>query len=134
MGPNPLISTYYDLSYGKMPQVMLVVDGSMETTPVLQNSVRWTGPKAAPFYIKDDYPVIIHELLDRFLPKSMSNDHKRLEKSSIIKFIRELNAVCTEIYTQPGYTHHIINDFSFVRTLQEEIFLIATLFTMFLLW
>lgn len=73
--------------------VMLVVDGSMETTPVLQNPVRWTGPKAAPFYIKDDYPVIIHELLDQFLPKSMSNDHKRLEKSSIIRFIKELNAV-----------------------------------------
>ncbi|XP_037030087.1 endothelin-converting enzyme homolog isoform X1 [Bradysia coprophila] len=93
VGPNPLISTYYDLSYGKMPQVMLVVDGSMETTPVLQNPVRWTGPKAAPFYIKDDYPVIIHELLDNFLPKSMSNDHKRLEKSSIIRFIKELNGI-----------------------------------------
>lgn len=117
-GPNPLISTYYDLSYGKMPQgyddfsiykhkssnalhvvfvfhllVMLVVDGSMETTPVLQNPVRWTGPKAAPFYIKDDYPVIIHELLDHFLPKGMNNDHKRLEKTSIIRFIKELNAV-----------------------------------------
>lgn len=96
MGPNPLISTYYDLSYGKMPQVMLVVDGSMETTPVLQNPVRWTGPKAAPFYIKDDYPVIIYELLDRFLPKSMNNDHKRMEKSAIIKFIRELNGVRTQ--------------------------------------
>lgn len=93
MGPNPLISTYYDLSYGKMPQVMLVVDGPMETTPVLQNHVRWNGPKAPPFYIKEDYPAIIHELLDKFLPKSMSNDRKRLEKSAIIKFIRELNGV-----------------------------------------
>ncbi|KAJ6638737.1 Tubulin polyglutamylase TTLL5, partial [Pseudolycoriella hygida] len=116
MGPNPLISTYYDLSYGKMPQTMLVVDGSMETTPVLQNPVRWTGPKAAPFYIKDDYPVIIHEFLDTFLPKSMSNEYKRLEKSSIIKFIKELNGLRKDLARRDFSDSYVIYNVSALVT------------------
>lgn len=93
MGPTPLITISYDLSYGKQPQIMLIIDGSTESAPVLENSVRWKGPKAPPYRIRDNIPPMLNDLLDNFLPSGLGSDQKKIEKASIINFIRELNQV-----------------------------------------
>lgn len=94
IGPTPLISLYYDLSYGKQPHTMLVVDASSESSPVLQMTQRWLYPKAPPNNrIRPSEPPFLNELLDNFLPNSMSSAQITSEKTSIITFIRELNQV-----------------------------------------
>lgn len=95
IGPTPLISLYYDLSYGKQPHTMLVVDASSESSPVLQMTQRWMYPKAPPAInrIRPSEPPFLNELLDNFLPASMSAAQIASEKTSIISFIRELNQV-----------------------------------------
>lgn len=35
-GPTPLIGTYFDLSYGRNPQVMLIIDQPTNAAPVLE--------------------------------------------------------------------------------------------------
>lgn len=35
-GPNPLIGTYFDLSYGRNPQIMLIIDQPTNSAPVLE--------------------------------------------------------------------------------------------------
>lgn len=94
IGPTPLISLYYDLSYGKQPHTMLVVDASTESSPVLQMTQRWMYPKA-PLNnrIRPSEPSILNELLDNFLPNSLTPAQIANEKTSIITFIRELNQV-----------------------------------------
>lgn len=37
-GPNPLIGIYYDLSYGRKPKVMLIIDEPTISAPVLEVS------------------------------------------------------------------------------------------------
>lgn len=94
VGPTPLISLYYDLSYGKQPHTMLVVDASTESSPVLQMTQRWMYPKAPPNNrIRPSEPHYLNELLDSFLPNSLSKAQIASEKTSIINFIRELNQV-----------------------------------------
>lgn len=95
-GPTPLVSVYYDLSYGRKPQSMLIIDSSMESSPVLQNEVRWLGPKAAPFDIRYDVPLQLNALIDLFLPVSLDDDKKEFERDSITAFIRELNQLRRE--------------------------------------
>lgn len=36
LGPVPLVDLYYDLSYGKKPQIMLVIDGPSSSPYVLE--------------------------------------------------------------------------------------------------
>lgn len=36
MGPTPLIDIYYDLSYGKRPQVLLIISGPGAAAPILE--------------------------------------------------------------------------------------------------
>lgn len=93
IGPTPLISIYYDLSYGKQPHTMLVVGGSSESSPVLQMAQRWLYPKAPPHRIWQSEPPYLNELLDTFLPSSMNPGHIASEKASIITFMRDLNQV-----------------------------------------
>lgn len=95
-GPTPLVSIYYDLSYGRKPQSMLIIDSSMESSPVLQNEVRWLGPKSAPFDIRYDVPLQLNALIDIFLPTTLDYDKKEFERDSITAFIRELNQLRRE--------------------------------------
>lgn len=90
-GPTPLVSIYYDLSYGRKPQSMLIIDSSLGSSPVLQNEVRWLGPKSAPFDIRYDVPLQLNALIDIFLPATLDYDKKEFERDSITAFIRELN-------------------------------------------
>lgn len=35
-GPTPLIGTYFDLSYGRNPKIMLIIDQPTTSAPVLE--------------------------------------------------------------------------------------------------
>lgn len=95
-GPTPLVSIYYDLSYGRKPQSMLIIDSSLESSPVLQNTIRWKGPKSAPFEIRYDVPPQLDALLKEFLPSSLSADKRKFERDAIVGFVRELNQLRRE--------------------------------------
>lgn len=90
LGPTPLISYYYDLSYGKKPQSMLVIDCSLESSPVLQNALRWSGPKSAPFQIRHDIPPQLDRLLEYFLPPNLELEQKFSERDVITSFVRDV--------------------------------------------
>lgn len=96
VGPTPLVSVYYDLSYGRKPQSMLIIDSSLESSPVLQNPVRWTGPKSAPFDIRQDLPPLLDRMLDFFLPVNLEFEKRLNESNKIRNFIKELNQLRRE--------------------------------------
>lgn len=96
IGPLPLVSIYFDLSYGRKPQPMLIIDSSLESSPVLQNLIRWNAPKSAPFNIRYDVPPLLGNLIDLFLPTTLDIDKRQYERESITNFIRELNQLRRE--------------------------------------
>lgn len=112
IGPVPLIALYFDLSYGKNPQAMLVVDSSLESAAVLQNSLRWTGPKAAPFEIRHDVPPLLDKLLEHFLPENLSLQQKFAERDNITKFIRELNHLRRESFRKEFADSYVLYNVS----------------------
>lgn len=95
-GPTPLVAMYYDLSYGRKPQSMLIIDSSMESSPILQNTIRWMGPKSAPFEIRYDIPPLLNDLINEFLPNSLDADKREYERNAITDFVRELNQLRRE--------------------------------------
>lgn len=95
-GPIPLVSIYYDLSYGRKPQPMLIIDSSLESSPVLQNSIRWLAPKSAPFHLRYDIPPLLDTLIDLFLPTNLVVDRRELERDLIVNFVKELNQLRRE--------------------------------------
>lgn len=95
-GPSPLVSIYYDLSYGRKPQPMIIIDTSLESSPVLQNPMRWLGPKSAPFDIRYDMPPLTDTLIDLFLPSSLDEDKREFERDSIVSFIKQLTQLRRE--------------------------------------
>lgn len=112
IGPMPLLALYFDLSYGKKPQSMLVVDSSLESAAVLQNSLRWTGPKSAPFDIRYDVPPLLDKLLEYFLPESMTLEEKFTERDNITKFIRELNQLRRESFRKEFADSYVLYNVS----------------------
>lgn len=103
LGPTPLISIYYDMSYGPQSQPLLIIDSSMESAPALQNPIRWLAPKAAPFRVKYDIPPLLETLIELFLPNSLEAERRELERDSIISFIKELNQLRRE-NSRRGFT------------------------------
>lgn len=97
-GPTPLVSIYYDLSFGRKPQPMLIIDSSLESSPVLQNSIRWAAPKSAPFDIRNDVPPLIDSVINMFLPTDdlIDPDKREFERDSIVNFIRQLTQLRRE--------------------------------------
>lgn len=102
MGPTPLFDIYYDLSSNRRRQMLLIISGPSTSAPILEGKLRWMGPRA-PFYkIKDTVPKLLSELLDSFLPAGLSYDHKMSEKETITTFIAEFNKVRIE-NTKKGF-------------------------------
>lgn len=95
-GPTPLVSIYYDLSYGRKPQPMLIIDSSLESSPVLQNAIRWSAPKSAPFDIRHDVPPLLDSIIDIFLPSTLDADKRDYEHETIVNFIRQLTQLRRE--------------------------------------
>lgn len=124
-GPTPLVSIYYDLSYGRKPQSMLIVDSSFESSPVLQNSVRWLGPKAAPFYIKHDMPSQLNALIDIFLPNTLDADKRDFERDSIVGFVRELNQLRRESLRKEFTDSYVLYNVSMLTVTYPFVSLIA---------
>lgn len=88
-----MIGIYYDVSYGKQPQKMLIIDGSSDVAPVLENPIRWKAPKAPPYRVQEELPNLIFALLENFLPNGLSAVQKKIETSAIVNFVREFNQV-----------------------------------------
>ncbi|XP_055716505.1 endothelin-converting enzyme 1 [Phlebotomus papatasi] len=103
LGPTPLIGIYFDLSYGRKPQIMLIIDGPTTSAPVLENTIRWMGPKAPPYKIRNDVPELLDDLMNVFLPSSLSKEQRQSEMDLIRNFVSELNRL---------RQHHLDRDFS----------------------
>lgn len=111
-GPTPLVSIYYDLSYGRKPQSMLIIDSSLESSPVLQNSIRWIAPKSAPFKIRHDIPPLIDTIIDMFLPIALDADKREFERESIINFVRQLTQLRRESIRKGFSDSHVLYNVS----------------------
>ncbi|XP_054082065.1 uncharacterized protein LOC105220076 isoform X4 [Zeugodacus cucurbitae] len=96
LGPTPLIDVYYDLSYGRRPQVLLIISGPGTSPPILENNIRYSGPKAPPYQFKNGEYKLLQKLLDDFLPSELSSGQKASEKEAISTFIDELNQIRLE--------------------------------------
>ncbi|XP_054746895.1 endothelin-converting enzyme homolog isoform X2 [Anastrepha obliqua] len=96
LGPTPLVDIYYDLSYGRRPQVLLIIGGPVLSAPILENNIRWLGPKAPPYKYRQGEYQQLNKLLDDFLPNDLSLDQKSAEKEAISTFINELNSIRVE--------------------------------------
>ncbi|XP_050338184.1 endothelin-converting enzyme 2 isoform X3 [Bactrocera neohumeralis] len=106
LGPTPLIDIYYDLSYGRRPQVLLIIGRPGTSPPILENSIRYSGPKAPPYQFKNGKYKLLKKLLDDFLPNELSSDQKSSEKETISTFIDELNQIhCLKIILQIRVEH-----------------------------
>ncbi|XP_059610294.1 neprilysin-1 [Phlebotomus argentipes] len=90
-GPTPLIGVYFDLSYGRKPQIVLIIDGPTTSASVLENTIRWMGPKAPPYKIRNDVPELLDDLMNVFLPSSLSPKQRQSEMDLIRKFVSEVN-------------------------------------------
>lgn len=111
--PMPLLDVYYDLSYGRRPQVLLIIDIPPDVSHLLQvswdtktkrthsgnknlflqNPGRWLTPKAPPFKIDENVPTLLDDILKYFLPMGLSIEQRESERQSINRFIRELNQI-----------------------------------------
>lgn len=112
LGPTPLVSCYFDLSYGKTAQPMLIIDSSIESSPVLQNSIRWQAPKSAPFDIRIDVPPLIHSVIDLFLPSGLDADKQDVERESIVNFIKQLTKLRRESLRKGFSDSHVLYNVS----------------------
>lgn len=115
-GPIPLVSIYYDLSYGRKPQPMLIIDSSLESSPVLQNPIRWTAPKSAPFDIRYDVPPLLDTLIDMFLPFSLDADKREFERDSMVNFIRQLTQLRRESLRKGFSDSYVLYNVSMLST------------------
>lgn len=51
------------------------------------------GPKAPPYVIKEEVPVLLDSLLDEFLPQGLGLEQRNSEKDIIEKFIVDFNQI-----------------------------------------
>ncbi|XP_041760851.1 neprilysin-3 [Anopheles merus] len=109
IGPLPLIGIYYDLSYGRKPQTLLIIDGPNTPPNILENPVRWNGPRAPPYDV-EEVPDLLDELINTFLPLGLSSDQRQSERNLIFSFIRELNQIRRN-YVQKDFTSsYVLNN------------------------
>ncbi|XP_070502040.1 endothelin-converting enzyme 1 isoform X1 [Chironomus tepperi] len=101
--PLLLLDIYYDLSYGRRPQVLLIIDIPPDVHYILQNIVRFHIPKAPLIKVNENVPKLLDEVLKYFLPSGLSNEQRESERQSIHHFVRELNQI---------RRNHIDRDFS----------------------
>lgn len=111
-GPIPLVSIYYDLSFGRKPQPMLIIDSSAESSPVLQHSIRWAVPKSAPFDIRYDVPPLLDSVIDIFLPTSLDADKRDFERESIVNFIKQITQLRRESLRKGFSDSHVLYNVS----------------------
>ncbi|XP_039443562.1 uncharacterized protein LOC120423723 [Culex pipiens pallens] len=110
IGPMPIIGIYYDLSYGRKPQTLLIIDGPTTSSHILANPVRWQGPKAPPNDVTEDVPELLGELINVLLPPGLTTEQRHSEKSVIFSFVRDLNQIRRD-YVQKDFTNsYVLNN------------------------
>uniref|UniRef100_A0A182XWP8 Peptidase M13 N-terminal domain-containing protein n=1 Tax=Anopheles stephensi TaxID=30069 RepID=A0A182XWP8_ANOST len=109
IGPLPLIGIYYDLSYGRKPQTLLIIDGPNTPPNILENPVRWNGPRAPPYDV-DEVPELLDELINTFLPLGLSVEQRQSERNLIFSFIRELNQIRRNYVQRDFTTSYVLNN------------------------
>uniref|UniRef100_A0A182M0N4 Peptidase M13 N-terminal domain-containing protein n=1 Tax=Anopheles culicifacies TaxID=139723 RepID=A0A182M0N4_9DIPT len=107
IGPLPLIGIYYDLSYGRKPQTLLIIDGPNTPPNILENPVRWNGPRAPPYDV-EEVPELLDELINTFLPLGLSAEQRQSERNLIFSFIRELNQLAWSDLVPSNWTGPIV--------------------------
>ncbi|XP_055847848.1 endothelin-converting enzyme 2 isoform X2 [Episyrphus balteatus] len=117
LGPTPLIDIYYDLSYGRRPHVLLIIGDPGTSAPILENKIRWMGPKAPPYRLKLSAPKLLSDVLDSFLPSGLSYDQKMSEKEAITTFIEQLNKIRVEHSRRGFWNSSVLYN---VSSLQEK--------------
>uniref|UniRef100_A0A182FR35 Peptidase M13 N-terminal domain-containing protein n=1 Tax=Anopheles albimanus TaxID=7167 RepID=A0A182FR35_ANOAL len=109
IGPLPLIGIYYDLSYGRNPQTLLIIDGPSTPPNILENPVRWHGPRAPPYDV-DEVPELLDDLINIFLPLGLTGEQRQSERNLIFSFIRDLNQIRRN-YVQKDFTSsYVLNN------------------------
>ncbi|XP_032305434.1 uncharacterized protein LOC6499889 isoform X2 [Drosophila ananassae] len=96
LGPSPLVDLYYDLSYGRRPHILLIISGPSTSSTILERKIRWMSPKAPPSRIKQGVPKLLADLIDNFLPPSVSYAQRVSEKDTIFEFVKDLNKLQVE--------------------------------------
>ncbi|KAM8703690.1 hypothetical protein ACLKA7_008335 [Drosophila subpalustris] len=96
LGPSPLVDIYYDLSYGRRPHVLLIISGPSTSSIILENKIRWMSPKAPPNRLRQGVPKLLPDLIDLFLPTSLSYAQRVAEKDTILEFVKDLNKLQVE--------------------------------------
>ncbi|XP_073812271.1 neprilysin-like 16 isoform X2 [Musca autumnalis] len=96
LGPSPIVDVYFDLSYGKRPHTIIIVSAPRASSPILENKVRWAGPKAPPYRLKQVLPKLLPNILETFLPIGLSNEQRASEKEDITSFIKEIIKIRVE--------------------------------------
>ncbi|KAG5672128.1 hypothetical protein PVAND_002283 [Polypedilum vanderplanki] len=110
--PLPLLDIYFDLSYGRRPQILLIIDIPPDVSHILQNPIRWLTPKAPTFKIDEHVPALLDELLKYFLPSSLTHEQRESEREAIHRFIREHNQIRRNHVDRDFSNSYIVNNIS----------------------
>lgn len=70
-----------------------MLDGPSTSPHVLENQLRWLGPKAPIYNIKEGVPDMLDDILEQFLPSGLSAEQKISERELIVNFIVKLNSI-----------------------------------------
>lgn len=108
--PIPLLDIYYDLSYGKKPQVLLIIDIPPDVHHILLNPIRWLTPKSPTFKIDERPPKLLNDILKYFLPMGLSTEQFESERQSIHRFIRELNQIRRNNVDRDFANSYVVNN------------------------
>lgn len=110
--PMPLLDIYFDLSYGKKPQIIMIIDVPSDIMKVLQNPVRWKVPRAPVFKVEESLPKLFDRVFDFLLPHTLNEFQKQAERSEIINFVEKLNEIRKEHIDKDFSSSYVINNVS----------------------
>lgn len=110
--PMPLLDVYFDLSYGKKPKIIMMIDVPSDIRKVLPNPVRWKVPRAPIFKIEQKLPKLFDTIVDQLLPNSLNDHQKQYEKNEILNFIKKLNEIRNEHIDEDFASSYVINNIS----------------------
>ncbi|XP_067616169.1 neprilysin-1 isoform X2 [Eurosta solidaginis] len=120
LGFNPLVDIYFDLSYGRRPQTLLIVGGPGASTPILQDNIRWYGPKAPPYQFKQREYKQFKDLIKNIFPKELSLDQRISEEEAIAAFINEFkNLNWTELVPKNWNRPIVIRSPDYIKAVQK---------------
>uniref|UniRef100_A0A336KH95 CSON011042 protein n=1 Tax=Culicoides sonorensis TaxID=179676 RepID=A0A336KH95_CULSO len=103
-GYNGLFDVFFDLTYGRKPHIIMVIDVANANPSVLQRKIRWNTMKPGRFIHATYDERIANEVIDNFIPIGLSRDIASREKQTILTFIDELMEIRYN-YMSPDYSN-----------------------------